>query len=190
MPRAHSRSEPQHRTHRSHKCRAARWSWQFWHRADAVAVLCSGAVVGYIFCPARRKEMKNELRGYACRSRNFPKGETRLATYRISVRPWDATRAMCLAGCGAFRRTSCILFITARIWAARAMVIRNRIVHVPCHGGAYIRWQACSGPPPSRLFEYDTKLQARALDQSPADANARLTASGLHRSPKRCSCSY
>src|SRR6267154_4112578 len=59
---------------------------------NAVAgVLFSIPVVGSIFGPSRRKEMKKELAWVTLGSlTQFPEGETRLATYRNPfVRPWD-----------------------------------------------------------------------------------------------------
>ncbi len=59
---------------------------------NAVAgVLFAVPVVGYIFGPARRKEMKKELAWITLGPlTQFPEGQTRLATYRNPfVRPWD-----------------------------------------------------------------------------------------------------
>src|SRR6266516_4009094 len=59
---------------------------------NAVAgVLFAIPVVGYIFGPSKRKEMKKELAWVTLGSlTQFPEGETRLANYRNpSVRPCD-----------------------------------------------------------------------------------------------------
>src|SRR5258708_33769727 len=59
---------------------------------NAIAgVLFAVPVVGYVFGPARRKEMKEELAWITLGSlRQFPEGETSVATYRNPfVRPWD-----------------------------------------------------------------------------------------------------
>src|SRR5215510_7995463 len=48
-------------------------------------------VVGYIFGPSKRKEMKKELAWITLGPMaQFPEGQTRVATYRNPfVRPWD-----------------------------------------------------------------------------------------------------
>src|SRR6185295_16279786 len=59
---------------------------------NAVAgALFAVPVVGYIFGPAKRSEMKKELAWITLGSiTQFPEGETRLATYRNPfVRAWD-----------------------------------------------------------------------------------------------------
>src|SRR5262249_1858421 len=59
---------------------------------NAVAsVLFAVPVVGYIFGPSKRKEIKKELSWITLGPlTKFPEGETRLSTYRNPfVRPWD-----------------------------------------------------------------------------------------------------
>src|SRR6266436_1332487 len=84
---------------------------------NAVAgVLFAIPVVGYIFGPSRRKEMKKELAWVTLGSlTQFPEGETRLAT-----------PATFLAGCAGFRRTNSRFSpSTARTWAARCAGFLN-----------------------------------------------------------------
>ena len=59
------------------------------------AALFSVPIIGYIFAPARRKEMRADLASVSLgQITQFPEGETRLATYRNPlVRPWDGDTA-------------------------------------------------------------------------------------------------
>jgi Rieske Fe-S protein len=130
----------------------------------AAGILFAVPVVGYIFGPSKRKEMKKELAWITLGSlTQFPEGETRLATYRNPfVRPWDGD-------------TGDIPCWVRRIAADQWQVFAINCTHLgcpvrwfpqsglflcPCHGGAYYADGArASGPPPRGLFQYDYKIE-------------------------------
>src|SRR6266568_423161 len=131
---------------------------------NAVAgALFAVPVVGYVFAPSRRKEMKKELAWVTLGSlTQFPEGETRLATYRNPfVRPWDGD-------------TGNIPCWVRRISADKFQVFAINCTHLgcpvrwfpqsglfmcPCHGGAYYAdGSRASGPPERGLFEYPFKI--------------------------------
>lgn len=132
---------------------------------NAVAgILFALPVVGYIFGPSKRNEIRKELAWISIGSlANFPEGETRLATYRNPfVKPWDGD-------------TGNIPCWVRRISAEKLQVFAINCTHLgcpvrwfpqsglfmcPCHGGVYYADGArASGPPPRGLFEYDYKIE-------------------------------
>ena len=152
-------------------------------------------VVGYVFGPSKRKEIKKELSWLTLGSlTKFPEGETRLATYRNPfVRPWDGD-------------TGNIPCWVRRISADKFQIFAINCTHLgcpvrwfpqsglfmcPCHGGAYYAdGGRASGPPPRGLFEYDYKIEGSELfikaGQMPtlAAPPSQACADQL----KRCSC--
>ena len=159
------------------------------------SVLFAVPVVGYIFGPSKKKEIKRELAWITLGSlKNFPEGETRLATYRNPfVRPWDGD-------------TGNIPCWVRRISAEKLQVFAINCTHLgcpvrwfpqsglfmcPCHGGAYYADGArASGPPPRGLFEYDYKIEGDELlikaGQVPTLASPPSQACADQ--PKRCAC--
>jgi menaquinol-cytochrome c reductase iron-sulfur subunit len=159
------------------------------------SILFAVPVVGYILGPSKRKEIKKELAWITLGSlKNFPEGETRLATYRNPfVRPWDGD-------------TGNIPCWVRRISAEKLQVFAINCTHLgcpvrwfpqsglfmcPCHGGAYYADGArASGPPPRGLFEYDYKIEGDELfikaGQVPTLASPPSQACADQ--PKRCAC--
>jgi len=159
------------------------------------AALFAVPIIGYIFAPARRKEMSADLAWVSLGElAQFPEGETRLATYRNPlVRQWDGD-------------TGNIPCWVRRISSAKFQVFAINCTHLgcpvrwfpqsslfmcPCHGGAYYSDGArASGPPPRGLFEYDYEVdhgrlvikagQVPTLAQPPSQACVDQ--------PKRCAC--
>jgi len=132
------------------------------------AALFSVPIIGYIFAPARRKEMRADLAWVSLgQSTQFPEGETRLATYRNPlVRPSDGETA----------NIPCwVRHIAADQWQVFAINCthlgcpvrwfpQSGLFMCPCHGGAYYANGArASGPPPRGLFEYDYKVEKGEL---------------------------
>jgi menaquinol-cytochrome c reductase iron-sulfur subunit len=132
---------------------------------NAVAVaLFSIPIIGYIFAPARRREMRADLAWVSLgQIAQFPESETRLATYRNPlVRPSDGETA----------NIPCwVRHISADKWQVFAINCthlgcpvrwfpQSGLFMCPCHGGAYYADGArASGPPPRGLFEYDYKVE-------------------------------
>src|SRR5258708_2317436 len=132
---------------------------------NAVAVtLFSVPIIGYIFAPARKGEMRADLAFVSLgQLTQFPEGETRLATYRNPVvRPSDGETA----------NIACwVRHISADKWQVFAINCthlgcpvrwfpQSGLFMCPCHGGAYYADGArASGPPPPGLFEDDYKVE-------------------------------
>ncbi len=159
------------------------------------AALFAVPIIGYVFAPARRKQMSADLAWVSLGElAQFPEGETRLATYRNPlVRPWDGD-------------TGNIPCWVRRISPEKFQVFAINCTHLgcpvrwfpqsglfmcPCHGGVYYADGArASGPPPRGLFQYDYKLangrlvikagQVPTLAQPPSQA--------CIDQPKRCAC--
>src|SRR6266571_6686594 len=131
---------------------------------NAVAgALFAVPIIGYVFAPARRKQMSADLAWVSLGElAQFPEGETRLATYRNPlVRPWDGD-------------TGNIPCWVRRISPEKFQVFAINCTHLgcpvrwfpqsglfmcPCHGGAYYRdGSRASGPPERGLFEYPYKV--------------------------------
>jgi menaquinol-cytochrome c reductase iron-sulfur subunit len=159
------------------------------------AALFSIPIIGYIFAPARRREMTADLAWVSLgQITQFPAGETRLATYRNPlVRPSDGETA----------NIPCwVRHVSADTWQVFAINCthlgcpvrwfpQSGLFMCPCHGGAYYANGArASGPPPRGLFEYDYKVengelfikagQVPTLAQPPSVACAE--------NPRRCTC--
>jgi len=159
------------------------------------AALFATPILGYIFAPGHRREMRADLDWVSLGElTKFPEGQTRLATYRNPfVRPWDGD-------------TGDIPCWVRRISAQELQVFAINCTHLgcpvrwfpqsglfmcPCHGGVYYANGArASGPPPRGLFEYEYKLkdgqifikagQVPTLAQPPSRACADQ--------PQRCVC--
>ena len=159
------------------------------------AALFSVPIIGYIFAPARRKEMRADLAWVSLgQSTQFPEGETRLATYRNPlVRPSDGETA----------NIPCwVRHIAADQWQVFAINCthlgcpvrwfpQSGLFMCPCHGGAYYANGArASGPPPRGLFEYDYKVEKGELfikaGQVPTLAQPPSVACA--DKPRRCTC--
>src|SRR5262245_46881988 len=128
------------------------------------AVLFSIPIVGYIFAPARRKEMRADLEWVSLgQLTQFPEGQTRLGTYRNPfVRPWDGDTAN--IPCWVRRISSQKFQVFAVNCAHLGCPVRwfpqSGLFMCPCHGGVYYANGArASGPPPRGLFEYDYKIE-------------------------------
>src|SRR6266478_3879523 len=136
---------------------------------NAVAgVLFAIPVVGYIFGPSKRKEIKKESAWIPLGSlTQFPEGETRLATYRnpfVRPRDGDTGNIPCWV-----RRVSADKF---QVFAINCTHLgcpvrwfpQSGLFMCPCHGGAYYADGArASGPPPRGLFEYDYQIEGGEL---------------------------
>jgi menaquinol-cytochrome c reductase iron-sulfur subunit len=159
------------------------------------AVVFSVPIIGYIFAPARKSQMRADLAWVSLgQILHFPEGETRLATYRNPlVRPSDGETA----------NIPCwVRHISADKWQVFAINCthlgcpvrwfpQSGLFMCPCHGGAYYADGArASGPPPRGLFEYDYKIENGELlvkaGQVPTLAQPPSTACA--DKPRRCTC--
>jgi Rieske Fe-S protein len=163
---------------------------------NAIAgVLFAIPVVGYIFGPSKRKEIKKELNWITLGTlTKFPEGETRLATYRNPfVRPWDGDTGN--IPCWVRRISHDKLQVFAINCTHLGCPVRwfpqSGLFMCPCHGGAYYADGArASGPPPRGLFEYDYKIENGELlikaGQMPTLAAPPSQACADQ--PRRCEC--
>jgi len=159
------------------------------------AALFAVPIIGYIFAPARRKEMSADLAWVSLGElAQFPEGETRLATYRNPlVRPWDGDTGN--IPCWVRRISSDKFQVFAINCTHLGCPVRwfpqSGLFMCPCHGGVYYaNGGRASGPPPRGLFEYDYKVengrlvikagQVPTLAQPPSQASVDQ--------PKRCAC--
>ncbi len=163
---------------------------------NAVAgALFAVPIIGYIFAPARRKQMSADLAWVSLGElAQFPEGETRLATYRNPlVRPWDGD-------------TGNIPCWVRRISPEKFQVFAINCTHLgcpvrwfpqsglfmcPCHGGVYYADGArASGPPPRGLFQYDYKVEngRLAIKAGQVPTLAQPPSQACVDQPKRCAC--
>jgi len=158
-------------------------------------ILFAVPVLGFIFAPAKRKEMKKELEWITLGPlTKFPEGETRLATYRNPfVRPWDGDTGN--IPCWVRRISTDKLQVFAINCTHLGCPVRwfpqSGLFMCPCHGGAYYADGArASGPPPRGLFQYDCKIEGGELwikaGQVPTLASPPSQA--CVDQPKRCAC--
>src|SRR5258706_11627045 len=128
------------------------------------ATLFSVPILGYIFAPARRREMRADLAWVSLgQLTQFPEGETRLANYRNPlVRPSDGATANIPCWIRHISRDKWQVFAIncTHLGCPVRWVPQSGLFMCPCHGGAYYADGArASGPPPRGLFEYDYKLE-------------------------------
>ena len=98
----------------------------------------------------------------------FPKGETRLATYRNPfTTPWDGVTAD--VPCWVRRKPDGDFQVFAINCAHLGCPVRwfaeSRLFMCPCHGGVYYEdGSVASGPPPEGLFKYAYRLKGGQLE--------------------------
>lgn len=121
-------------------------------------------VIGYVFGPSKRKVIKKELEWTTLGSLSrFPKGETRLATYRNPItQSWDGDTAN--IPCWVRRLSDDKFQVFAINCTHLGCPVRwfpqSGLFMCPCHGGAYYAdGSRASGPPPRGLFQYDYKIE-------------------------------
>jgi len=129
-----------------------------------VAAALGVPIVGYIFSSITRGRADSYLSWVSLgRVRDFPEGETRLATFRNpDVMPTD----------GKTVDTACWVRRIAgdqfQVFAVNCMHLgcpvrwfpQSGLFMCPCHGGVYYRdGSRASGPPLRSLFEYPSKVQ-------------------------------
>jgi Rieske Fe-S protein len=163
---------------------------------NAVAgVLFAIPVIGYLFGPSKRKEIKKELAWITLGSlTNFPEGETRLATYRNPfVRPWDGDTAN--IPCWVRRISADKLQVFAINCTHLGCPVRwfpqSGLFMCPCHGGVYYADGArASGPPPRGLFKYDYKIEGGELliKAGQVPTLAAPPSQACADQPRRCEC--
>jgi Rieske Fe-S protein len=159
------------------------------------AALFAVPIIGYVFAPARRKEMSADLAWVSLGElAQFPEGETRLATYRNPlVRPWDGDTAN--IPCWVRRISSEKFQVFAINCTHLGCPVRwfpqSGLFMCPCHGGAYYADGArASGPPPRGLFEYDYKVENGRLliKAGQVPTLAQPPSQACVDQPKRCAC--
>ena len=159
------------------------------------ATLFSVPILGYIFAPARKREMRADLAWVSLgQITQFPEGETRLATYRNPlVRPSDGETANipCWVRHISEDKWQVFAINSTHLGCPVRWFPQSGLFMCPCHGGAYYADGArASGPPPRGLFEYDYKVENGELlvkaGQVPTLAQPPSVAS-VDKS-RRCTC--
>jgi hypothetical protein len=102
---------------------------------NAVAgVLFAVPVIGYIFGPSKRKEMKKELADNPGFSHAVPEGETRLAN-PILVRPWDGDTGNIPCCYGGFDKFQVFVINLHAFWLSGALVPQSGLHVSPSRRG-------------------------------------------------------
>ena len=119
-------------------------------------------VVGYLLGPvgAGRAAGLDHARA---RSRAFPPGQTRLATYENPFRvAWDGATANipCWVRRIDGERFQVFAINCAHLGCPVRWFAQSRLFMCPCHGGVYYEdGSRASGPPPRGLFEYEYQVR-------------------------------
>jgi Rieske Fe-S protein len=125
-------------------------------------------IVGYLLGPARRKAMADDLDWVSLGAvKQFPPGETRLATYRNpSSRPWDGATAdiPCYVRRVSSDQWQVFAVNCAHLGCPVRWFAQSGLFMCPCHGGVYYAdGSRASGPPPRGLFQYDYRIRDEQL---------------------------
>jgi Rieske Fe-S protein len=128
-------------------------------------------ILGYILGPARRKVINKELEWISLGAlKQFPTGETRLATFRNpDVRPWDGDTGdiPCWVRHISDDQWQVFAINCAHLGCPVRWFSQSGLFMCPCHGGAYYAdGSRASGPPPRGLFEYDHKVENNELSSN------------------------
>jgi quinol---cytochrome c reductase iron-sulfur subunit, bacillus type len=163
---------------------------------NAVAgALFAAPIIGYLFSPAQREEMKKYLKWITLGAlTQFPNGETRLAIYRNPfAHPWDGDTAN--IPCWVRRISDDKFQVFAINCTHLGCPVRwfpqSGLFMCPCHGGAYYADGArASGPPPRGLFQYDYKIESGELwiKAGQIPTLAQPPSQAMADQPQRCTC--
>lgn len=129
----------------------------------AVALMIATPVVAYVLGPALKR--KNYLEWIAIGNvDNFPRGETKLVTYRNPFTdPWDGATANVPAyvRCAADGTITVFAINCAHLGCPVRWFAESQLFMCPCHGGVYYAdGNRASGPPERGLFKYEMKVEA------------------------------
>ena len=130
------------------------------------AALVGVPVVGSVFGAARRRTDGQQWITLGP-VRQYPGGQTRLATYENPVRvAWDGATAKvaCWVRHIDGERFQVFAVNCAHLGCPVRWFAQSRLFMCPCHGGAYYEdGSRASGPPPRGLFEYEYQVRDGAL---------------------------
>ena len=146
----------------------SRRGFLFWLGAainGIAAVLIAIPVVGYLISPWKSGSWQTwiDVGGVE----EFPKGQTRLATYINPFRtPWDGYTAE--TQCWVKREKSGDFTVFAINCTHLGCPVRwfpeSNLFMCPCHGGVYYAdGSHAAGPPPRGLYEYETRVKGSTL---------------------------
>ena len=129
---------------------------------NVVAVTLVGIpVIGYILGPVRRRAAQAWIKLGPLK--NFPEGQTRLATYENPFRvAWDGVTAdiPCWVRRIDGERFQVFAINCAHLGCPVRWFAQSRLFMCPCHGGVYYEdGSRASGPPPRGLFEYEYQIR-------------------------------
>jgi len=133
-----------------------------------VATILGVPIVRYILSPVTRERRPGYESWLLLGSlTEFPKGETRFATYRNPVvNPWDGETASiaCWVRNLDGEKFQVFAINCAHLGCPVRWFPQSGLFMCPCHGGAYYAdGSRASGPPERGLFEYPYKIEAGNL---------------------------
>jgi Rieske Fe-S protein len=125
------------------------------------AALVGIPVIGYLVGPVRRRAEQAWISLGPLR--NFPEGQTRLATYENPFRvAWDGATANipCWVRRMSGEQFQIFAINCAHLGCPVRWFAQSRLFMCPCHGGVYYEdGSRASGPPPRGLFEYQYQVR-------------------------------
>jgi Rieske Fe-S protein len=128
----------------------------------AIGAVLAVPIIGYLLSPALKKRSQVEAWIAIGSVRNFPEGETRLATFRNpKTTPWDGKTAdiPCWVRHISGDQFQVFAINCAHLNCPVRWFAQSRLFMCPCHGGAYYEdGSRASGPPERGLFEYEHKI--------------------------------
>jgi menaquinol-cytochrome c reductase iron-sulfur subunit len=133
----------------------------------AVGAVLAVPILGFLFGPAVKKTSAEESWINLGSLKDFPEGETRLATFRNPVvTAWDGETAD--IPCWVRRVPGGTFQVFAINCAHLGCPVRwfseSKLFLCPCHGGAYYQdGSRASGPPERGLFEYAHRVDGDTL---------------------------
>jgi len=150
-----------------------------------VGAILAVPIVGYILSPVIRERKPGDRPWLSLGSlREFPEGQTRLATYRSpAANPSDGETANipCWVRRIGGEKFQVFAINCAHLGCPVRWFPQSGLFMCPCHGGAYYSdGSRASGPPERGLFEYAYKVERGNLMIQPGDmptpgvATARL----------------
>jgi menaquinol-cytochrome c reductase iron-sulfur subunit len=133
-----------------------------------VGVVLAIPVIGYLLSPMVRARKNGYSSWFALGpAKNFPAGQTRLATYRNPIsNAWDGQTAdiACWVRIVDGNQFQVFAVNCAHLGCPVRWFPQSGLFMCPCHGGAYYEdGSRASGPPERGLFTYDHKIESGQL---------------------------
>ena len=156
-----------------------------------VGVILAVPIVRYLLSPMIRGRKPGYASWISLGSlKNFPAGQTRLATYRNPVvNPWDGETADIACWVRRIDAENFQVFAIncAHLWCPVRWFPQSGLFMCPCHGGVYYEdGSRASGPPPHGLFQYSYKIEGGNLLIKAGEVPIPTHAANLKMRKSRC----